>query len=88
MKLSMDTYLLRSRYGDKKAIEMFKEAEFDGIDYSFYWLGENERNVLDDNYVNYAHEVKSMLDANGMVCNQTQAPFSLTYTDELCVLIP
>lgn len=35
MRLSIDTYVLRSRYGDEKAIRMLKEAGFDGIDYSF-----------------------------------------------------
>lgn len=44
MQLSMETVVLRNKFGDETAIRMLKEAGFDGIDYSFYWPGSPERN--------------------------------------------
>ncbi len=83
MKISIDTYVLRTRYGDEKAFRMLKEAGFEAVDYSFNWISETERNILDDDYVSYAYEVKRMLSENNLVCNQAHAPFTLIYTDEL-----
>ena len=72
MKLSIETYVLHKRYGDKKAIQMLKKAGFDSIDYSFYWLEKSDENeVLGDKYREYAQR--------DMTCNQAHAPFALKY---------
>jgi len=42
MRLSVETYVLHKRYGDERAAEMLKKAGFDSIDYSFYWLAEED----------------------------------------------
>ena len=65
MKLSVETYILHKRYGDKKAIQMLKKAGFDSIDYSFYWLVESDE-TLGDNYQDYARKIKCLLDENGI----------------------
>lgn len=83
MNLSIETFRLRSRYGDKKAIEMIKTAGFDSIDYSFYWYTDKEENdVLGDNYLEYAKDLRSYLDKIGISCNQAHAPFAIHTTDE------
>ena len=38
MRLSMETYGLRRRYGDFEAARLIREAGFDCVDYScYYW---------------------------------------------------
>ena len=41
MKLSIETYVMRHRFGDIKAIEMISKAGFDALDYSYYWVDED-----------------------------------------------
>lgn len=78
MKLSIDTQVLHKRYGDEKAIGMLKEAGFDSIDYSYYWLDESDE-ALSENYREYAVKVKGWLEEKGMTCNQAHAPFDIKY---------
>lgn len=73
MKLSMETVVMRKRFGDIKAIEMLKKAGFDAMDYSYYWV-EEDSPILGDEYIEYAKKIKECLDKNDMVCNQAHAP--------------
>ena len=82
MKLAMENYVLRCRYGDEKAIKMIKEAGFDAIDYSFYWTDENT-DMLSDDYKQKALEVKKILEDSKMCCVQAHAPFDLKYENTL-----
>lgn len=86
MKLSMEIYVLRERFGDRKAIEMIKKAGFDAIDYSYYWFGQLNseqaalgEKVLGDSYKEYAYQLRSYLDVNGIECNQVHTPFDIQY---------
>lgn len=74
MKLAIETYTLRERFGDIKAIEMIAQAGFDAIDYSFYW-GEKEHYMLSDSYKEIAAEIKEALIKNNLTCAQSHAPF-------------
>lgn len=38
MDISIENHVLHSRYGDRKALELLKEAGFNRVDYSFYWM--------------------------------------------------
>lgn len=78
MRLSIETYVLHKRYGDKKAAEMLKKAGFDSIDYSYYWMDEGDE-ALGDSYREYAHKVRGYLVENSMTCNQAHAPLTLKY---------
>ena len=80
MKLSMETYIPYMRFGDKKAIEIIKNAGFDCIDYSFYWDASGD-DVLGDEYIAHAEKVRRILDNAGMICNQAHAPFDIQYKD-------
>lgn len=81
MKLSIETYVMRERFGDEKAIEMIKKAGFDCYDYSLYWFGDG-RDVLGDDYLTHAEKLKKISDSLGIECNQAHAPFDITHTDE------
>ena len=76
MRISMENYELRRRYGDKKAIEMLKEAGFEALDYSFYGTDDNPE-ILGDGYFAHARQVRQWLDEAGMVCNQAHAAMGM-----------
>ena len=78
MKLSVELYTVAKHYGDKKAIEIVKDAGFDAIDYSYYYDKECEE-VLGENYKEYAKEIREHLDLVGIPCNQAHAPFNFKY---------
>ena len=83
MLLSTETGGLRIKYDDKIAIKMIKDAGFDAFDYSFCYLkGQPEKDMLDDNYIERAHELRAYADEIGIVCNQSHAPLDFKYTDE------
>ena len=73
MKLVMLTEEIARRFGDKKAIEMIKTAGFDGYDYT---MASHNYDVLfnNDNYLEYAKEIRRTADALGIPCLQAHAP--------------
>ena len=83
MLLSTETSGLRLKYDDKIAIKMIKDAGFDAFDGSLcYMKGQPEKDLLDDNYIERAKELRAYADEIGIVCNQTHAPLDFQYTDE------
>lgn len=78
MKLSIESYGLVERFGEHEAMKLAKEAGFDAIDYSFYYNNEKEE-VLGDCYREHALVLRRYLDEIGMECNQTHAPFTISY---------
>ncbi len=84
MKLSMETYILRERFGDEAAIKMIRDAGFDAYDYSMYWAADN-RDMLGDDYKERAEALKKYADGLGIICNQTHAPFEVHADDEFAV---
>ncbi len=79
MKLSVETYDIVKRFGEKKAIQMIKDAGFDSLDYSFYWLDvKTKEEILGNDYLNHAKELRKFIDAIGITCNQAHAPFDFT----------
>lgn len=82
MKLSMETYAVREKFGDIEAIRLIKEAGFDAIDFSFYWANEDVP-LLGENYREYAKTIRWALDKNGLACNQAHAPFEFQYGEKM-----
>ncbi len=73
MSISIENFMVRQKMGEKQALRAIKDAGFDCVDYSFYWS--EEYHVLDDNYVEYAKDLRKYMDEIGLVCNQTHATF-------------
>lgn len=75
MLISIEGHELRKRYGDEKMIQVLKESGFKAMDYSLHSTQDDLRILLcdGDEYITHAKEVRQMLDAAGMVCNQTHA---------------
>lgn len=81
MKISVDTYVMRERFGDKAALTMVKDAGFDCYDYSMYWTrGDND--MLGGDFASRAEELRRHADSAGIECNQAHAPFDLKSNDD------
>lgn len=80
MRLSIENYAVRKVFGDERAMELIRQAGFDAIDYSFYWMPKGE-NVLDrDDCLCYAHRLREHADRLGLAITQAHAPFDLNLT--------
>ena len=83
MILSMEHFPFRNIYGEEQTFKMFKQAGFEGVDYSFNMLGNGTAIDL-ENHVEKANETKRLLEKYGLACNQAHAPFAFKYGDEMC----
>ena len=77
MKITIEHFTMRSRFGEETALKMIKDAGFDGVDYSF---NEGNGQAIDlSDHVKKAKAVKKILDDAGLFCSQAHAPFGLKY---------
>lgn len=74
MRLSCTTGLFQ-RFSEEKTLELLSNAGFDGVDFS-YDPGVNFEGV-GENYIEYAHNMKKLLDKYGLECVQAHAPYEL-----------
>lgn len=78
MKLVTQTDCLAATFGDEEAVKMLAAAGFDGIDWSFFNML-NEEDVWNrDDWREHALELKSLGEACGIVFRQAHAPFPTT----------
>lgn len=87
MELALDHNFLRETYGDIPGLAVAKEIGFDAIDYGFYDMKDNNWLRRDD-YLEYAQNLRQAMDAAGLRCRQTHAPFAFHYgcaMDESCI---
>lgn len=87
MLLSVDTNVLRDKYDDITAIKMIKEAGFDAYDYSMF-RAKGERDMLGDDYIERARNLRKISDEIGILCRQAHAPFSFQYTNKIDISDP
>ncbi len=87
MLLSVDTNVLRDKYDDIIAINMIKEAGFDAYDYSMF-RAKGERDMLGDDYIERARNLRKISDEIGILCRQAHAPFSFQYTNKIDISDP
>lgn len=82
MKLAIETYALREKFGDEQALRLIREAGFDGVDYSYYYTPEDSP-IVGDGYLVHAGKVRRWLDETGLTCHQAHAPFRFVYGDTM-----
>lgn len=85
MKISTEIYSTAIHVGEEKAIELIAKAGFDAWDFSmfemFHWdYGKNRpydkaHPLKEANYLKFARKLKQIGLDNGIVCNQSHAPF-------------
>lgn len=78
MKLSMEGFVPCAKLGYREGMKSIKDAGFDCVDMSYYWLGEDAP-ALNDGYREFAIDLRSYLDEIGLECNQAHAPFDFAY---------
>lgn len=85
MKISTEIASAAKIVGEEKAVQYIAEAGFDAWDFSMFamckydWdkraLFENNHPLASDNYLAFARKLKQIGLDNGIVCNQSHAPF-------------
>lgn len=85
MKISTEIQSTADLVGEEKAVELIAKAGFDAWDFSMFsmckydWgkkmLRENDHPLAGDNYLAFARRLKQIGLDNGIVCNQSHAPF-------------
>lgn len=85
MKTSTEICSSARKIGEEKAVELIAKAGFDAWDFSMFdmckydWgkkiLLENTHPLSGDNYLAFARKLKQIGLDNGIVCNQSHAPF-------------
>ena len=92
LKISTEINSAASIIGEEKAIELIAKAGFDAWDFSMFkmckydWakreLMSNDHPLAGNNYLKFAKKLKQIGLDNGIVCNQSHAPFP-TYCPEI-----
>lgn len=84
MKISTEIQSIANNVGDEKAVEFVAKAGFDAWDFSMFRMCkfDSERTAIpsehplsSSNYLKFARELKKIGEENGIVCNQSHAPF-------------
>lgn len=85
MKISTEINSAAKIIGEEKAVEYVAKAGFDAWDFSMFsmcrhnwrdgFIKENDHPLAGDNYLAFARRLKKIGLDNGIVCNQSHAPF-------------
>ncbi len=76
MKISTEIASGGRIVGEKRAVELIAKAGFDAWDFSMFFMGHQADHPLSgSNYLAFARELKQIGLDNGIVCNQSHAPF-------------
>lgn len=91
MKISTEICSSGRIIGEEKAVELIAKAGFDGWDFSMFdmceydrrkkILLENNHPLAGNNYLTFARKLKQIGLDNGIVCNQSHAPFPTACTE-------
>ncbi len=89
MKLSTETASIASIVGEKKAIETLASVGFNGYDFTMCVMSEKDTNgnLVDHplnkaGYLDFVKEIDKIAKDNGIICNQTHAPFKYMSDDD------
>ena len=75
MILSTQTDILKRCFGYKSAVKIIAKAGFDAFDLSLFEMIKEDDEFNGDNYLDFARELKAVADKNGIICNQSHAPY-------------
>ena len=91
MKISTEIYSTACHVGEEKAVELVAKAGFDAWDFSMFDMCRidwSDWHVLDSDhplrkpdYLKFARQLKQIGLDNGIVCNQSHAPFPTSVPD-------
>ena len=75
MKISTETGCCAHTIGQRKTIELVAKSGFDAWDFSMFDLKEPGHILACDNYAEIVKDYRKIGEDNGIVCNQSHAPF-------------
>lgn len=83
MRISTEIDSIARHIGEEKAVELVAKAGFDAWDFSMFDMCKNKNGVLvptnhplaQDGYLEFARRLKNIGYNNGIICNQSHAPF-------------
>ncbi len=82
MKISTEISSGAKIVGRKNALEYIAKAGFDGWDFSMFTMGLNKEHPLSGpNYLEFVRELRQIGLDNGIVCNQSHAPYPVSDPD-------
>ncbi len=87
MKTSTEINSITKLVGMEKAVYLVAEAGFDAFDFSMFQMTNKEHPLAGDDYLAFARRIKQIGLDNGIVCNQSHAPFPV-YRDHIRKLLP
>ena len=87
MKTSTEIASIAKHIGEEAAVEMVAKAGFDAFDFSMFEMGRynwTTKSMLKTNhplqsndYLAFARKIKKIANDNGIICNQSHAPFPI-----------
>jgi len=91
MKVSTEIASISRLVGEEKAIELVAKAGYDAWDFSMFSMCKydrktktllpNDHPLASREYLRFAKRLKKVADDNGIVCNQSHAPFPVSCKD-------
>ena len=75
MKLIAHTEAIAPRLGDETAVRMISKSGFDGIDYSMFFMDEDDNVLEKDGFKKYIRNLSNIATVNGVSFEQAHAPF-------------
>ena len=82
MKISTHTGSFRKYFSDRQVVDIFKDAGFDAIDYSFFDPADYDLSVSDEKYRERYTELRKYVEDKGLYYNQSHAPHPTSRTDK------
>lgn len=82
MRLVTQSHCLADSFGDEQAVRMMAEAGYDGIDWSFFGMTNDDDIWCGDSWQEHAEHLKKVGDECGIVFRQAHAPFSTSKGEE------
>ena len=67
----------------KERLDVIKSAGFDSVDFSLFRLSGDNAELLGENYIERAEELRVHLDGLGLSCSQAHAPFDMREGDPI-----
>lgn len=82
MYISTATSVIRDRFGDKKALDMFKAAGFKMLDLSLFHMSKADSYFNSPDWEANAKDLRAYSDEQGITYNQAHLPFHFKWDDE------
>ena len=82
MKLSIESGCFPN-FSHKERLDVIKNAGFDKVDFSLFRLSGENAELLGENYIERAEELRAHLDGLGLSCSQAHAPFDMREGDPI-----